>query len=133
MVLGPLAALLAIAYAARPAWQQRLRLSMVGLSVLAVAAIVAAYLTGDHFRDANAFFADNQQIDDHEAWAGLLLWVTLGFGVVAIVTAALHRQTGAAGLALRALLGIGAVAVLVLVFLTGEAGARAVWGTGFEG
>ncbi|CAN5409791.1 hypothetical protein BH11ACT8_BH11ACT8_08140 [soil metagenome] len=130
VVLGPVAALAALAHAVRPVWRARLRLPMVGLAVLSVAATVAAYLTGRHFKEANQFFAQGEigrLVHEHEKLAGLLLWVTVGFGVVAVATAALHRQSAGTRGALNAVLAIAALAVLVLVFLTGEAGARATW------
>lgn len=137
VVLVPLAALIALAYL-RPGWRDRLRWPLVVAAVLAVVAVVAAYLSGDHFREANDFFNDpslpaTDEIDDHAELAGYLLWTTVGFGVVALITGFLHPKEGAARWVLGALLGVAAVAVVVLVFLTGEAGARAVWGDGFKG
>ena len=130
VVLGPIAALVALAYAARPDWRERLRKSLVVLAVLSVGSIVAAYLTGDQFKGANAFFEKNELVEEHEELAGLLLWVTIGFGVVTLLTVFLHKQTGGLRIALHVLLAASAIAVLVLVVMTGEAGARAVWGTG---
>ncbi|HWI42272.1 MAG TPA: DUF2231 domain-containing protein [Nocardioides sp.] len=137
VVLAPLAALVALAYL-RPVWRDRLRWPMVVTAVLAVVAVVVAYLSGDHFREANAFFGDDSlpathQIEEHEELAGYLLWTTIGFGVLAVLNGLLHSPAARTRLLLGALLGIGAIAVVVLVALTGEAGARAVWGNGFQG
>jgi Ni/Fe-hydrogenase subunit HybB-like protein len=136
VALGPIAALLALAYVVRPAWQGGLRLPMMGTAVLAVASVVLAYVSGTSFRDANAFFTAPGEtadlIDEHASLANVLLAVTLGFGVVAVAAGLLHRRGGAVRLLVQVLLGATAVGVVVLVVLTGEGGARAVW-TGFEG
>ena len=47
---------------------------------------------------------------------------------MAILSAWLHTRTGAVRALLTALLGVSAVGTLVMVVLTGDAGARAVWG-----
>ncbi|CAN5256485.1 hypothetical protein BH09ACT12_BH09ACT12_22120 [soil metagenome] len=137
VVIGPLAALVALAYVLRPAWQARLRSTLVVGAVVAVAAVVVAYLSGDSFREANAFFNQPGEtadlIDEHEELAGVLLLVTLGFGAVAVLVGLLHTRGGAVRTVLQVLLAAAALGVLVLVVLTGEAGARAVWGSGFEG
>lgn len=135
VVLTPLAALLAIAYAV-PAWRDRLRWPLLAGAVVAVGAVVTAYLTGNHFRQANDFF--NQapladRIDKHYAYARQLLWATVGFGAVALLNVLLHRSPARwLVVLLGVLLVADALAVLVLVFLTGEAGARSVW-TGTNG
>ncbi|MAQ14513.1 MAG: hypothetical protein CMN30_06915 [Sandaracinus sp.] len=127
VVFGPLAALLAIAYVVRPAWQERLRTPLVVMALVSVASIVTAFLSGDSFRGANDFFAENAQIDEHEERAGLLLWVTLAFGVIALVSAFFQRRSPGLRGALHVLLAASAIAMLVLVVLTGDAGARAVY------
>ena len=48
--------------------------------------------------------------------------------MVALVSAWLHDRTGALRIVLDVLLAIAAVALLVMVIRTGDAGARAVWG-----
>jgi len=127
VVFGPIAALLAIAYVVRPAWQVRLRTPLVVMAVVSLASILAAYFSGDSFRGANAFFADNAQIDEHEERAGLLLWVTIAFGVIALVSASFQRRSPGVRGGLHVLLAVSAVAMLVMVVLTGDAGARAVY------
>lgn len=138
VVLAPLAALLAIAYVVPP-WREGLRWPLLVGAVLAVATVVLAYLSGDSFRDANAFFNDpaipaTARIDTHEDYGWLLLWVTVGFAVVALLNVALHRvEARWVRVLLPLVLVVDAVSVLVLVFLTGEAGAKAVWGEGYAG
>lgn len=137
VVLTPLAALLALA-SLLPRWRERLRWPAVAGALIAVGAVVVAYLSGDSFREANAFFNDpalptTAKIDDHEDLGWLLLWWTVGFGVVAVGNGVLHPRATWARWLLGLLLAVAAVAVLVLVVLTGDSGAKAVWGEGFEG
>jgi uncharacterized membrane protein len=128
VVLGPLGALTALLYAAVGRLRDRLRWPMISTAVVATGAIVAAYLSGDSFLHSRPELAVNTQVGSHQDRAWLLLWLTLGFGAVALLAGALHSRTGA----LRVLLSIGlagsALAVLVQVVLTGDAGSRAVWG-----
>ena len=95
---------------------------------MATGAIVAAYLTGDNFLEHRPELRTSPQVQEHEDRAGQLLWVTIGFGVVALVSGWFATRTGALRIVLDVLLAIAAVATLVLVVLTGDAGARAVWG-----
>jgi hypothetical protein len=127
VVLGPVAALAALAYAAVGRWRDWLRVPMVVVSLAAVASIGAAYLTGDSFLEANRALAQKPYVGTHEERAEVLLWLTLGFGVVAVAAGWLHGRPGAVRTAGRVLLALLAVAVLVQVVLVGDAGARAVW------
>ncbi len=127
VVFGPIGALAGLAYAVVPRWRDRLRTPMVALALLATGSIVAAYLTGDSFLESNPGLAREPMVETHEARAGLLLWLTLGFGLLAVAAGWWHARPGAARLVLRLALGLAAVAVLVQVVLTGDAGARAVW------
>ncbi|WP_183096026.1 DUF2231 domain-containing protein [Nocardioides stalactiti] len=136
VVLVPLVALLALAYLL-PKWHDQLRWPLLVGALVAVGSVVVAYLSGDSFREANEFFntagpiAD--KIDTHEERAELLLWTSISFGVMALLNAVLHPKEGWLRWVLGALLAIDAVAVLVLVIMTGDAGAQAVWGEGFKG
>ena len=127
VVFGPVAALTALAFLV-PRWRMRLRWPMVGLALIATAAIVAAYLTGNSFLGSRPELRASPQVQTHEDRARQLLWVTIAFGVVALAAGWFATRTGALRVVLDVLLGLTAVGVLVLVFLTGEAGARAVWG-----
>jgi hypothetical protein len=127
VVLGPLAALAALGYAVVGRWREWLRVPMVVVSLAAVVSIGAAYLTGDSFLEAHRALAQKPYVGTHEERAGLLLWLTLGFGAVVVGVGWLHERPGVARTAGRALLALLAVAVLVQVVLVGDAGARAVW------
>ena len=127
VVFGPLAALAALASLV-PRWRDTARWPMVALAVVAVGAIVAAYLTGRSFLNSRPDLATSPAVLTHESRARALLWVSLGFGVVTLLAGWAHRRTGALRVVIDVLLAASATAVLVLVIRTGDAGARAVWG-----
>jgi uncharacterized membrane protein len=127
VVFGPLAALAAFAYVLLPRWRARLRWPMVVLAVVATGAIVVAYLTGENFLEHKAELESEPQVQEHEERAEQLLWVSIGFGVVALVAGWLSTRTGALRVVLDVLLVVAAVLLIGSVLLTGEAGARAVW------
>ncbi|QYJ05682.1 hypothetical protein KUV85_08380 [Nocardioides panacisoli] len=136
VVLAPIASLVALAYLV-PALRDRLRWPTLVLALVAAAAVLVAYFSGDSFREANDFFNDpgapvTEKIDTHEDRGALLMWWSLAFAAIAVITTALHRRDGWVRWLLAALLAVDAVAVLVLVVLTGDSGARAVW-DGFAG
>jgi uncharacterized membrane protein len=131
VVFGPLAALGALVYVLVPRWRDRLRWPMLVLVLVATAAIWAAYLTGVNFRDSQPFYTEGaigDKVHKHEQLAGKLRIMTSVFAVVAIVAAWLHTRTGPTRIVLGVLLGLASVGTLVLTVLTGDAGARAVWG-----
>lgn len=127
VVFGPLAALAALAYLV-PRWREKVRWPMVVLALVATASVVLAYLSGNDLLDNRPELGRIPALQTHEDRAGILLWTTLGFGVVAAVSGWWGGRSGAVRILLDVLLGVGAVAVLVLVVLTGDAGSRAVWG-----
>lgn len=127
VVFGPLAALTALAYLV-PRWREKVRWPMVVLALVATASVVLAYLSGNDLLDNRPELGRIPALQTHEDRAGILLWTTLGFGVVAAVSGWWGGRSGAVRILLDVLLGVGAVAVLVLVVLTGDAGSRAVWG-----
>ena len=128
VVLGPVGALAALAYVVLPRRRDPLRWPMVALVVVATAAIVVAYLSGDSLLESRPELGQAPLVRTHEEHAEVLLWLTLGFCAIAVLTGAAHRRGGVAGVALPAVLGAAAVAVLAQLVLTGEAGARSVWG-----
>ena len=129
VVFGPLAAVVALAYVVLPAWRDRLRWPMVVLALIGTGAITAAYFTGMNFFNSRP--PELQQLEilqTHRTRAIRLFWVTLGFGVLAVLAAWLHTRTGAVRVILNVLLGLAAVAVIALAVLAGDSGSRAVWG-----
>ncbi len=127
VVLTPVAALCALAYAVVGRWRDRLRWPMGVLAVLATASVVAAYLTGRNLLEGRPALGTKPLVVTHEDRATLLLWVALGFGAVSVVATWLHVRAGAVQVVLRVALTVIALAVLVQVVRTGDAGSRAVW------
>ncbi len=135
VVFGPLAAIAALLYVAVPRWRDRLRWPMLVLAVIATGSIVAAYFSGISFLNSKPELKDLAKVQKHRHRGQQLFWIGLAFGIIAIVTGwlhertgALHERNGALRIVLDVLLAVSAIVFLVWVFLTGEAGARAVWG-----
>ena len=133
VVLGPLAAVSALAYVGLPKYRDRLRWVALVAVLLATASIWAAYLTGNNFFTSGHFDNFSQKILDrirtHQRYARTLRWITTGFAVVTVLATWLHSRTGTSRIVLGSLVVIGAVFTLTWIALTGEAGARAVWGS----
>ena len=144
VILGPVTALTAIAYAVLPGWRWLIRWPMVALAVATVGAVFVAKLAGQALleeRAADLSRLDVAQIAVHQERGNVLLWVALGFLVIAVVAAltvggpsALASGAGARdsrGTAVTygvlGLVVVGALALLVMTVLTGDAGSRAVW------
>ncbi|MCF6379976.1 hypothetical protein L2K70_20370 [Nocardioides KLBMP 9356] len=137
VVLGPLAALTGLAYAFVPRWRWLLRWPLVALSVVTAVAAVVATQSGESLLEARPEL--EQLVEEHEERGELLRNVALGYAIVSLVAAwalggvsALASGKGARetrfGVPVLVVLAIGAVALLVTLFLAGESGARAVWG-----
>lgn len=141
VVLAPLAALIALAYGAVPRWRWALRHVALASAVVAAASVQLAAMTGDALAEAESPVSKLVRI--HEAWAGRLqfsAWV-LAVAVIAAWWLTPHASPipngdrsaptapGVAVLRRVALtvVPIAASATLVLVALTGHAGAKAVW------
>lgn len=129
VVLVPLAAVIGLAFAGLPGWRDRLRLLTAGGALVSLVLVQVAIMSGDDLRDSLGI--DTPQITTHQDWALRLRIATIAFAVIAVAAAWLTRQPQYAGVPVTVavgLLAIAALAVLVLAFVTGEAGARAVWG-----
>ncbi|MEQ6900068.1 DUF2231 domain-containing protein [Nocardioides sp. YIM 152588] len=129
VVFTPLAALVGIGYAV-PGWRDRLRWPLVVLVVIAAVAVWVAYLSGqtlrtDRFSTATGEFAD--RLDTHQTWGTRLRGGATAFAALALITVWLHDRSGPARVALVAATALAALLTLVLVVLTGDAGARATW------
>lgn len=127
VVFGPLAAASALVYLV-PRWRDRARWPMVALSVVAAGALVLAYYSGGSFLNSKPELEASPLVQDHERLGRQLFWVSLAFGLVAVVSGWLDARSGAPRVVFDVLLAVTAVVLLVWVFRTGEAGARAVWG-----
>ncbi len=141
VVLTPMAALTGVAYAARPGWRWLLRWPLVLLTLAAAGAAVVAAASGQSLLEDRGLDA-LASVRTHRS-AGLLLRNTLlpyllvvlvaGWrlgGPSALVSKAGERSRhgGALDLGVAVVLALASVAVLVLVVLAGDSGARAVWG-----
>ena len=143
VVLTPVAALCGILFAIRGPWRWWLRWPLVVSAVLATGAVGLSYLSGHQLlnqRFAGAQGPLRDAINAHRHWALLLIFASGAYAVIAVLGAwALGGPSAlASGWGARetraswripaiVLLIVGALVVLVLVILTGDAGARAVW------
>jgi uncharacterized membrane protein len=137
VVLGPLAALTGLAYAFVARWRWLLRWPLVVLAVgVGVTAVVAA-AAGEDLLAARPELAPI--VAEHQEDGELMRNVALGYVLVAGFaawalggTSALASGRGARetrlGIPAVVLLAVGAVALVVSVYLAGDSGATAVWG-----
>ena len=137
VVLGPLAALMGLAYAFVPRWRWLLRWPLVALSVLTAVAAFVATQSGESLLESRPEL--EQLVEEHEERGELLRNVALGYAIFSLVAAwalggvsALASGKGARetrfGVPVVVVLAVVALALLVTLFLAGESGARAVWG-----
>jgi hypothetical protein len=137
VVLVPLAAVAALAYALVPRWRWVLRHPTLVIGLAAAAAVQVAAMTGDSLKASLG--EAGHLIAVHEMWAGRLQAATW---VLAVLVAgawwllphgsplpAGDRRSPVSTLIrpVTVALPLLAVTVVVLVVLTGDAGARAVW------
>ena len=142
VVFVPLAALAAILYAV-PKWRWLLRWPMLLLNLAAAVLVQVSVMSGGDLERTLEKTRGLQPvlIHSHETWAHRLRIAMFVLAVLAVVAfwalgyvtrlvGGADREARMAALEkpLMVLLPVAAVAVLVLVFLTGDAGARAVWG-----
>lgn len=146
VVLTPLAAVAAIVFAAVPRWRYLTRWPALALAVVATVTVWVARVSGDAFFDSRfASLPDNPVRDaivEHRELGETLSLVATVFLVVTAVGAGMLG--GASGLAsgrgakerahewveraVPVLVVLASLATLVVVFLTGDAGAQATWG-----
>ena len=138
VVLVPLSALVAIAFAVRPPWRRVLRWPMaVGGVVSGVTAFVAAE-SGEAFErrvvSVRQSTTDLVLLSAHTTWGDRAKIACLVFMVLAVAAAFLVRNPEvdaqprpALEVPLLVLLVLSAVAALITVVLTGHSGARVTW------
>ena len=142
VVFAPLAGLGGILYAAVPRWRWWLRWPLVACALVAAVAGVVAVQSGQQLQ-SQRHLQSLPELAVHARRGRLLRWVLLAFLVPTALAAwqldgpapvAAHGgrtgtgRTGVVAWAIALLLVAGAVTVLVCVFLTGDSGARTVWG-----
>jgi len=140
VVFTPLAALSVIAFAVLPSWRWLTRWPAAVLTVIAAVSVLVAKLSGQAFLKSQPTLTP--LVATHQSRGNQLVWLMLGFLVLTAVGVwALGGPTGLASgrgewasrspaldRALPIVLVLASLLVLVWVFLTGDAGARAVWG-----
>lgn len=139
VVVLPAVAALALAFVALPSWRWLLRWPLV---LAAVGAPVLTWVTVEAGESLKARLGlPDAVVGTHQDRAETLMWLTLAFGVLAVLGAVTMggpsllvsgagRRGGAARpaqITVGALLVVAAVLVLVWVVLTGDAGTRLVW------
>lgn len=137
VVLVPLAALSALLFEV-PKWRWLARWPAVVLAVVGALSVQLAVMSGRNLEKDRGLASPILQT--HEKWGERLqiaVWIFAAIMVVAFwalpyvtrVSGAPNRESRVAALEvpLAVVLALAAIAVLVLVVLTGDAGARAVW------
>jgi hypothetical protein len=137
---APLAALLGVMFAI-PRFRNWSRWVLALVAVGTFAASIVAKESGEALQRQLGITPSMDPIGPliakHSMLAGQLVWILLGYAVLAVLSALVVTRAGRAG-AVRAvdrilpvLLVVGAVLVLVWCYRVGDIGARAVWsGTG---
>ncbi|MEP7088665.1 MAG: DUF2231 domain-containing protein [Nocardioidaceae bacterium] len=139
VVLIPLTALLGIALGVLPRWRW---LSRWPTAVASVACVALAFLATTSGRSLATSRHLEQLVHTHQARGDLLAKMTIVMAVVIVASAillpgtsglasgkgAVAKRVAYADRVLPVLLVVVAVAVLVQVVLTGDSGARALWG-----
>jgi len=140
IVLTPLAVLASIVFAVVPRWRWLSRWPAALLSLAAAGSVILAKYSGEALLRARPELEPLVRV--HEERGELLMWFSIGFLVLVLAgaftlsgTTPLPSGRGArdvtlpiADKVLPVLVVLAALVVLVLVILTGDAGARAVWG-----
>lgn len=143
--LVPLSALFAVALALVPRWRWLTRWPAASLAVLAAALTWLARLSGAALLEDRPFLLDAQplraQIERHQELGELLSWTVVPYAAVVVLAAwslagtsplvsgrgARESRVPALERVLPVVLVLAGLGMVVLVALTGDAGARAVW------
>ena len=142
VVFAPLAALLGILYAVLPRWRWALRWPLVVVTLIAVVTAFVATTSGEDLAESRGLDA-LEKVDEHGDAGELLRNILFAFTVLvglaawrlggpsALISGRGERPApgGVATIMVMGLLVVGSVAVGVAVFLAGDSGAQAVWGT----
>lgn len=141
VVLTPVAGILAILHGLVPRWRWVTRWPLLFSGVVGAAVTYFAKLTGLNLKDARQLGGHTGElINTHEMWANRLMlsmWLMAAVAIIAWWVMPFSsplenrpdRQARPAVLVkpLVVVLPLVGILVMVLVFLTGDAGAKAVW------
>ena len=138
VIFVPLLAAGAIVYALVARWRARIGWAVAALAVVAPLSALVAKLSGSELYNrllAQGLKGTGKEIlDDHMGYGDLTFWFSLALGIVSIVMVVL--TTRRPGTLPRVAELAGAAVMIILaglagyyVFLTGDSGATAVWGT----
>lgn len=137
VVLGPLAALTAVAYAVRPGWRALLRWPLAALAVLTGVTAVVAHASGEQLQRrvlADPALTDEQVrlVQEHASAGDLTRLACVVFAVVALAAVLWALRPGAgtppplAGAAAVVLVAAAGFA-LVAIIRAGHTGSSSVW------
>ena len=139
VVLGPLAALVGLAYALMPRWRWLLRWPLVGLSLIVAVSALLAVAAGESLLEARPEL--EPLVVEHEEWGerfriAAVLFVGTSFFAAWALGGPSSLTSGRGAKESRGILGWIALVLLVassagllaLVVLAGDSGSRAVWG-----
>jgi hypothetical protein len=141
VVFAPLAGLSGILYAVLPSWRWWLRWPFVVSAVIAAGAGVLAAQSGyslEHMRQLQQLAS----VRTHQHRGSMLRWLMLAFLVPTGLAAWLlggsspvtsgwgsrDGRTGVVAVGIQVLVVASSIFLLYWVFLTGDSGARAIWG-----
>jgi hypothetical protein len=142
VVFTPLASLLVIGFAVLPNWRWLTRWPSVLVTLVALVSVFLARQSGQSLLSSRPALAQLTAVQTHEHRGKILCLLMAGFMVLTLLGAFTlggqsllasgrgqqDRRTVVLDRLMPLLLVAGALVVLVWVVLTGEAGARAVWG-----
>ena len=140
VVFTPLAAVLAIVFAVVPRWRWLSRWPTGVAALVALGSVFMARLSGEALLEARPGLEPLVRV--HEERAELLSWFVIAFFVIAVTAVLMLSSTSplpsgrgartapgpaSIGELLPVFVVLSALAVIVMVVLTGDAGSRAVW------
>lgn len=134
VVFAPLSGLICLAFLA-PRWRRILQWPMVVVAAISATTLFVAKQSGQDLRTSlgtqltTPGNLSGALVARHEMYANRLVGAGLVLFAVCLGAVLLRRRTESAvtGWAAAAVIAVVAVAVMVLTYQTGEAGARAVW------
>jgi hypothetical protein len=138
VIFIPLLVLGAVVYGLFPQFRAKIDWAVAALAVAAPFAALFAKLSGDKLRarlvDQGLAGQTLTRVNEHRSLAGLTLYFTIGLGVATLLMMfMLSRRAGSlppwSTIAIRVVVLALAGTSAYYVFWTGDAGARAVWGS----